>query len=205
MPVFRISLVEMFVATQGETTPVPFLEIRSYMFSDVFPEGMRRHSLLNLLRGWIENIKLNFLPHIFESERADIESEPDDNVDEFRAIRKATFQSRLVIEGEEISELDRDEIVKGFMKKEDWEKKILFNRDNPYFYVAFYNKHGRIKQEYGDSEIKRSMKSSLLIRQQREVLFRKSRGLVEEITQKNVQLESTISELQKTLKKFRGK
>jgi hypothetical protein len=202
---YRISLVEMFVAEEGDETPRPFLEIRSFMFVDRIPEGIRQQSIKNYLRGWIETTKREFLGHIFGSEREDFESKSDTDLTAFREIRKATFQSRIVIEGYEISELDRDELVDHHFKRERWESKFILNSNMPYLYVAFYKKGKSRPDEYDDVDIKKAIGETYRLRMERERLFRKARGLVEEIEQKTVQLGGAITEMEKSLHKFAKK
>lgn len=202
-PIYRVSLVEMFVAEEGEDTPRPFLEIRSFIFLDRMPEGVRQENIRRLLGGWIESVKANFLPHIFESERTDIKWEGDVRLSAFSKVRNATIGSRIVIEGFEMSVMDEDELINGHFKQDRKGRRLLLNANVPYLYVAFYNKKGKIKQEYDDSEIKRWMKGVIEIKGEREKMILKAQGLVREIEKKTVQLESTIKELEKTLGRFK--
>jgi hypothetical protein len=201
---YRVSLVEMFVAEEGEETPRPFCEIRAFLFTDNIPEGLRQQSIKNFLSGWIETVKSEFLGHIFGSEREDFESKGDTDLTAFREIRKATFQSRIVIEGYEISELDRDELVAHHFKRERKESKFILNNNTPYLYVAFYKKeHPNRPIEYDDFDIKKAIGEVYRLKLERERMFRKARGLVEDIEQKTVQLTGAVSEMEKTLGRFK--
>jgi hypothetical protein len=201
---YRVSLVEMFVAEEGEETPRPFCEIRSFIFLDRIPEGLRQQSIRNFLKSWIETVKSEFLGHIFGSEREDFESKSDTDLSSFREIRKATFQSRIVIEGYEISELDRDEFINHHFKRERRESKFILNNNTPYLYVAFYKKeHPNKPLEYDDFDIKKAIGEVYRLRMEKERLFRKARGLAEDIEQKTVQLTGAVAEMEKILGKFK--
>lgn len=202
MPTFRISLVEIFTAEEGEDTPFPFLEVRTFMFLPEYPEGLRLQSIRNSLKGWIETIKREFLGHIFESERNDLESKTDTEKAMFKEVRKATLGSRLVIEGLEISEMDSDELIDRHFKQERKRGKLNLLERTPYLYVAFYKKGKAKPVEYDDIDIKKAIGRSFELRAERERLFRKARGLVEDIEQKTVQLHGAIGEMEKSLKAF---
>jgi len=205
--VYRISLVEMVHAQEKgkhSSTPSPFMEIRAFMFLENSPSPTMESQLRRIFKDAIEGVKLNFLPHIFES---DMNFRPEYAEDRTSfSLKELTQRFKIEIEGFEVERVDLDEITLGYFKQERTERghRLHLNTGVIYRYVAFYNPDGTIKKpDYDEFSIREVMGKLKELEERREKLFRKARGLVEDIEKKTKKLEDVITELEDVYKRFR--
>jgi len=120
---YRNSLVKMFYASKPKKkTPKPFAEFRVFLFET--RKISNRSRIIKVL-----NTTMKYFPSISFANRKGL--------------------LRVVIEGEELEEIDEDELQINF-KTTGW-KKLEFNRC--YRYVAFFKKDGTIRKDYNDKQI----------------------------------------------------
>jgi hypothetical protein len=204
--VYRVSLVEMVHAQERgkhSSTPSPFMEIRVFTFLGRPPSPVLESQLKITFKRVIEGIKLNFLPHIFES---DMNFKPEFGEDKKSfSLKELTQRFRIEIEGFEVERVDLDEITLGYFKRERIERghKLHLNTGVIYRYVAFYNPDGTIKKpDYDEFSIREVIGKLKELEERREKLLRRARGLVDEIEEKTKKLEIVIGELEDINYKF---
>jgi len=197
--VFRISLVDIFSAENSERTPYPFLEVRAFMFLDKVPQGTSEIRIRNTLRKWIELVKEEFLYHIFENDKGMVYPETSRQITPFLTTGTISPTTRIAIEGYEISEVDRDEIIfHHFDYKLRKNMEFTLSTDpRIYLYVAFYDQKmkGQLKKEYDDSEIRQYLRRTYQVEKSREAFFQKAKGTYEEAYAKTKSLEQTFKEI----------
>jgi hypothetical protein len=204
--VYRVSLVEMVHAAEKgkhSSTPSPFMELRAFVFLGRPPSPTMESQLKNTFRRVIEGIKLNFLPHIFESEM-NFKPEFGESKQAF-SLKELTQRFRIEIEGFEVERVDLDEITLGYFKQERIERghRLHLNTGVIYRYVAFYNPDGTIKKpDYDEFSIREAIGRIKELEERREKLMLRARGLVDEIAEKTKKLETVIGELEDINYKF---
>jgi hypothetical protein len=155
--VIRISCVRQYMSSDEKlrTTPVPFCEMRAYVFRKTAPLT-RVH--LNIIRNLLINelmrmeklfksidLVKNELPLIKGKDFIFWQDKYEEHLIQSRTAGKKPF---IAIDGLEISRIDGQELLQFFR---GFKKRIKLGFI--YRYACFYNTDGTIKKEYGEEEI----------------------------------------------------
>lgn len=218
--VYRVSLVSMAFASniRRSATPIPFLELRSFVFLDKIPNPTQELRIKRALKEAIENdLMHDFLGHIFESGRQD---------QSFSFLSRQTAKPislkrfRIEIEGYEVEQIDLDEIMHEqiYWSEQPIQGKIdhhLFkysrvqggmrlhlNVNRVYRYCAFYDAQGDIDGEYDEFEIRKAINQRQIVVQQRHNLYQKAQGIIADIETKTGELSRAIDDIEKINKQY---
>lgn len=224
--VFRISLVVMCFCdvVRRRQTPIPFMEMRAFVFLDSIPNPMIELRIKRLLKTAIdEDLMHNFLPHIFETERADQSfSFLTRQTAKQIGLKQLTNRFRIEIEGYEVEQIDLDEIMHEpiYWREDPIGREIdhhLFkfsrvqggvrlhlNTNQVYRYCAFYDEYGNLDGEYDDFDIRKHIKQRVMAQQQRQTMFSRARGLETEIEAKTNELQGMIAEIEQMNRRLKG-
>ena len=224
--VYRVSLVSMAFAStiRRSQTPIPFMEMRSFVFLDRIPNPTQEVRIKRALKEAIENDLMHeFLGHIFESGRQDQSfSFLSRQTAKPIALKQITNRFRIEIEGYEVEQIDLDEVmheqiywsespihgnidhhffkydrVRGGMR-------LHLNTNQIYRYVAFYNDQGDIDGEYDEMEIRKVIQQRQVTFQQRQAFYQKAQGLITDIETKTNELDKAIKDIEDMNKKLGG-
>lgn len=151
--IWRISVVRCYYAIEPKTrrTPTPFCEIRAFIFFKKRPTQLmlnltrerlkRQIELTEKLIDSIRRVKFE-IPEETGKEIVYWTTDADDHIIE---VKKKREEIKLEIDGYEVEDVDRDEILAFF---KTMKKRISFN--TIYRYVAFFEPDGSIGFEYDE-------------------------------------------------------
>lgn len=180
--IYRLSLVKMYYAKiKKKETPDPFCEIRAFTFLPYEPTTTLQMRIKKELENAIHQLIVEFLPHIFFSEKNEFYEESKEELQSI-LVKKLTEQVKIEIDGWEVEEIDIDEIMKDYLiggEVRHWfrqdraeKKKFRLNFGIIYRYVAFFDEEGNIKGEYDEWDIRKKLEElrSLILQRLKEEL-----------------------------------
>lgn len=224
--VFRVSLVSMAFCSnvRRSQTPLPFMELRSFVFLDHIPNPTQEVRVKRALKEAIENdLMHDFLGHIFESGRQDQSfSFLSQQTAKPISLKQITNRFRIEIEGYEVEHIDLDEImheqiywseqpIQGnidhhFFKFDRVQggMKLHLNTNQVYRYCAFYNEHGDLDGEYDEISIRHYVQQRTVAVQQKQAFYQKAIGIITDIDVKTDELTRAIKDIEDANKRLRG-
>jgi hypothetical protein len=222
--VYRVSLVSMAFANlqRRSQTPVPFLELRSFVFLDHIPNPTQEVRIKRALKQAIENdLMHDFLGHIFESGRQDQSfSFLSRQTAKPISLKQITNRFRIEIEGYEVEQIDLDEImheqiywsenpIQGNIdhhlfkfERVQGGQRLHLNVNQVYRYCAFYNEQGDIDGEYDEFIIRQYINQRQIAVQQRQALYQRAQGILTDISSKTSELSMAIDDIEKMNRKL---
>jgi len=146
--IYRISYVRLYIADNPtKDTPIPFAELRSFIFLPNKPT-IYELKLINNGLEQITNYTENLFQSIVDAKEAD-SIEQEDHILEYgvRTSFPATPKARMVIEGFECEQVDEDEVGSHFK-----DEQLRLRMHKIYRYCAFADSHGKPEFEYDESD-----------------------------------------------------
>jgi hypothetical protein len=223
--VFRVSLVIMCFADyiRRRQTPVPFMELRAFVFLGSIPNPMMELRIKRALKAAIdEDLMHKFLPHIFETDRADQSfSFLTRQTAKQIGLKQITNRFRIEIEGYEVEQVDLDEIMHEqiYWREDPIGREIdhhLFkfsrvqggvrlhlNTNQVYRYCAFYDEYGNLDGEYDEFDISKHIAQRAMAQQQQRAMLGRAKVLEAEIEAKTTELRGMIAEIEQMNKRLR--